>query len=187
MENIKLKTFDKILGLEEGTFTVLAILAGIVAVGFLIFFFAVVFVDQSDNKVVERLTKKDEKTRVLGPGMHFIIPLVDKVVAQVSMTSKVFKNKTEISYALMSQSYAIGYTLVYKVEDAAAFFYSGRDFDSVFENKIAKSLIAFLVEKKILSADDFYKIPENELLDKLNAGVSQFGVKISEFTFTSVR
>ena len=133
-------------------------------------------VTQGNVAVVERLGKF---RKCLEPGLHFIIPLVDRLATRVSCREQVFDIPPQKCITLDNAPLEADAVVYWKVLDPQKAFYSVMDLNLAIQNLVLTQLRSEIGK---LSLDDTFSAREqinSVLLQDLDVATAPWGVKIT--------
>lgn len=175
---------DKILGLEKTTAIIFLSIVGFFILAVILLYLATVFVNEKDNKIIERLGKYRKTVK---PGWNFMLPLFDSVVATIDMSEKVFRNKDFLTITSKDGNcFVINFDVTYNVVDASAYYYACDKFNDSFGSLCAKTIVSFYLKQNIQTVEELIKLGEENLLKEFNESTKTFGIKLNSLNFTSV-
>ena len=177
---------QKILGFEPSLFALLVVIFFILINIIFFLYFSVVFVSRDCVKIVERFKKE---TIVLKTGIWFILPIRDKVVANISLSEKTYssKNALLLNKTNSKEDLCVFYSLSFLVNDPLKFYYSCSQFSNLIETKIGKCLVLRFRKQQGLDLEDIDKLIDDKLLDCINCECSSLGIEIKDLFFNSAK
>ena len=155
----------------------------IIAVIVVLFFFCLRIVPQATEFVIERLGKYK---KTWGAGLHFLIPVIDKVAKKVTLKEQVMDSPPQPVITKDNVTMRIDTVVYFKVFDANLFTYGAVNPLSALENLTATTLRNIVGELELddtLTSRDTINGKMTEILD---SATDQWGIKVNRVELKNI-
>ena len=172
-----------IFGLSESNFIIVLIFSLIVLLSLVYLYLSFIFVDKNHVKIVERNGKFRS---VIRSGWHLIVPLIDKIVAEIDTAAQVVFSTHEFSIILSDgKAYKATYFITFRVVDFEKYYYIGADVLKLLEASLTSILIKYYSNCTFKHYKDVFNIQNDEVMSLLTPVNEQFGIEISNYSLSN--
>ena len=175
---------DTILGIDKKSFIVIVAICLLLALLMTYFYIAITFVNKNSVKIVERFSKYK---KTLEPGIHIIVPFIDKVVGVINTSQSILVCEKEITFFANDKRIDANYSIVYSIVAPSDYFYSSNDIKGLIEVHVSKVLSSYFADVKIKSSKNLYSLVSERLISMLNEECKEVGIKITDLVFMNIK
>jgi regulator of protease activity HflC (stomatin/prohibitin superfamily) len=140
-------------------------------------------INQGNEALVERLGKRHRK---LGPGLNFIVPLVDQIVMEDTTREQVLDIKPQNVITRDNVYLEVDAVVYWKIKDIERSFYQIDDLQQALNNLAATTLREIIAQNTLEQTNVSRAEMDKQILQQLNDTTSDWGVNILRLDIQSI-
>jgi regulator of protease activity HflC (stomatin/prohibitin superfamily) len=140
-------------------------------------------INQGNEALVERLGKKHRK---LGPGLNFIVPLMDQIVMEDTTREQVLDIKPQNVITRDNVYLEVDAVVYWKIKDIEKSFYQIDDLQQALNNLAATTLREIIAQNTLEQTNVSRAEMDKQILQQLNDTTSDWGVNILRLDIQSI-
>jgi regulator of protease activity HflC (stomatin/prohibitin superfamily) len=140
-------------------------------------------INQGNEALVERLGKKHRK---LGPGLNFIVPLVDQIVMEDTTREQVLDIKPQNVITRDNVYLEVDAVVYWKIKDIERSFYQIDDLQQALNNLAATTLREIIAQNTLEQTNVSRAEMDKQILQQLNETTADWGVDILRLDIQSI-
>ncbi len=140
-------------------------------------------INQGNEALVERLGKRHRK---LGPGLNFIVPLVDQIVMEDTTREQVLDIKPQNVITRDNVYLEVDAVVYWKIKDIERSFYQIDDLQQALNNLAATTLREIIAQNTLEQTNVSRTEMDKQILQQLNDTTSDWGVNILRLDIQSI-
>jgi len=140
-------------------------------------------INQGNEALVERLGKKHRK---LGPGLNFIVPLMDQIVMEDTTREQVLDIKPQNVITRDNVYLEVDAVVYWKIKDIEKSFYQIDDLQQALNNLAATTLREIIAQNTLEQTNVSRTEMDKQILQQLNETTADWGVNILRLDIQSI-